>query len=304
MRNKKLTAGSRNRLQAFFLSPRVTAVFLLVFFPLSLSACTSHEVQRQVGSSEASPVTPAAVSDSEMEAGRQIHEQILSSFYVYTAPEVVAYVNRVARKLGERAERKNLDYQVTILHSEKIFSASAPGGYVYLTTGLINFLDNEAELAAVLGSEIARIQSHGARFSNGRKAWDVVVKGGATVGPALGQFGALAALGLILIDAGMQKGLTSSKKKNLRADRRALHYMLGAGYDPQGMLDLMQKLKTAQKETALNLSDYLKTHPLSDDRIRSLEGEFAKLPMDGKTLEVHPLEYQAMTRGIREIYKR
>jgi len=86
----------------------------------------------------------------ENELGRQIHQAILTSFRVYSEPRVVGYVTRMGNTLAKKASRKDLHYQFTVLYDDRLYATSAPGGFVYVTTGFINFCRNEAELSAVL----------------------------------------------------------------------------------------------------------------------------------------------------------
>ena len=88
------------------------------------------------------PSTQPVIAQAEVEIGEQIHQQILQSFYPYTDPRVVQYVNTVGNHLAEFAARKDLPYRFTILYNEKIYATSSPGGFVYVTTGMLAFLQN------------------------------------------------------------------------------------------------------------------------------------------------------------------
>jgi len=94
-----------------------------------------------------------------------------------------------------------LVYRFTILYDEKIYATSAPGGYIYLTTGMLNFLQNEAELASVLAHEIGRLQYKDPRFTQSDDVLNAATQAGASIAPMFGPIGSLASLGLVLLQA-------------------------------------------------------------------------------------------------------
>ncbi len=242
----------------------------------------------------------SAYERKEMEIGRQIHAQVLSSFYLYTEPHLVEYVNRLGERMAQYAERRNLNYQFTVILDEKIFATSAPGGYVYVTTGLLDFLDNEAQLAAVLAHEIGQLQYRDPRFSNSRKAIEKLTVGGSIVGGFFGDIGMLAVLGLQAMDA-----LTDEKSKEERvdaADMRAVQYLAAAGYDPECWTDVLYKMVRSQKDNLVRMFDYYNARPISEKRLQKLRKDLRKLNLRGKTLETRSSEYQQETKGVRQIY--
>lgn len=240
--------------------------------------------------------------EDEVVAGKKIHEEILASYYVYTKPEVVAYVHDVGNTLVSHADRK-LPYQFTVLYNEKIYATSAPGGYVYITTGMMNYLQNEAELAAVLAHEIGLLQYRDPSFSSLRKIVSGVSQTGAMVAPAFGQIGMLAVLGFALVNAAAKMGEKDACDRVLQADSLALGYLIESGYDPQGLMDVLERFLDADEKVMPYFSDYYKARPISKERILNLEKEFSELNLEGKELLTRPQIYQDFTKPIREIYK-
>lgn len=292
---------SRSSGRKTFLDPlhrnRVTrsAVALLLFSShLFSSGCAS---QPRTFSQNISKAT------EELAIGEEINRQILSSFYLYTEPNVVGYVNQIGTALARHAERKDLDYRFTILYNDKIYATSAPGGYVYLTTGFLNFLDNEAELAAVIAHEVGELQYKDPKLSQSRKILEALTRGGAMVGPAFGEIGALAVLGLAMASAAAESRQLKPEERPLRADQRALEYMMKAGQDPQGLIDLQYKFLNAGPDVAPYFFDYYQSRPITPERFQSLQEEFSKLPLAGKSFTTHRKVYQEMTHAVREIYK-
>ncbi len=236
----------------------------------------------------------------EIEIGRQIHAQVLSSFYVYTEPRLVEYVNGVGRRMAQQAERKKLNYQFTVLLDDKILATSAPGGYVYITTGMINFLDNEAQLAAVLSHEIGQLQYLDPRFSKSHKRLEEITKGGTIVSGFLGNIGVLAVVGLQVMNA-----LTDEKTKDARvdiADRLTLQYLAAADYDPECLADALYKMVHSKKDDLVRLFDYYNTRPISLSRLKKIKKNLKKMELRGRTLDTGTEVYGQAVKGVRQIY--
>ncbi len=268
-----------------------TILFTVLAFALSSCAPRNGQIPR---------TNPAAASE-EAEMGQQINAQILSSFYPYTEPRLVSYVSKIGNALAEHAERRDLQYHFTILYNDKIYAASAPGGFIYLTTALLYFLENESELAAVLAHEIGELQYKDPRLSRGRKILDGLTKTGAAVGPAFGQIGALAVLGLAAVHTIADKSQPSPDEKLEGADTLGLEYMVKAGYDPQGMIDVLYKFLNSKQLTPY-FFDYYQSRPITEERFQALQTRFSKLPLDGKSFSANREDYQERTQGVREIY--
>jgi predicted Zn-dependent protease len=244
-------------------------------------------------------------SDSQETAiGEQIHSQIVSTFYVYTEPQMVAYLNRIGSSLAKNAKRQDLPYRLTLLYNEKIYATSAPGGHIYLTTGMVNFLENEAQLAAVIAHEIGELQYRDPRLSRSQKALEGITQVGAAVAPAFGQIGMLAVLGLILVNAAVDAAEKTLEERLLESDHRAMSYLLKAGYDPQALLDVFYKFLKADSKDIPYFYDYYQARPITEHRVLTVQQEFLKLPLQNKSLTTNPKGFQEMTKGIKEIYKR
>lgn len=243
-------------------------------------------------------------ASQERAIGEQIHATILQSFYPYTDPKVVGYVNQIGDSLAQQSERRELSYQFTILYSDKIYASSAPGGFVYVTTGMLYFLENESELAAVLAHEIGELQFHNPQIAaDGRKLLDTIARGGAMVGPAFGPIGMLAAVGLVALSTVSQPHEILPEEKLIRADAKALHYMLWAGQDPQGLVDVFYKFLRADNEVLPYFYDYYQSRPITEARFAALNETFSALPLQDQSFHTHREIYQEVTKGIREMYR-
>ena len=240
---------------------------------------------------------------SEQTVGDQIHREILASFHSYTDPKVVRYVDDLGHSLAVHAKRHNLKYRFTILYSEKIYATSAPGGYVYVTTGMLNFLVNEAELAAVLAHEIGEQQTVDRRFTKRDDVINATAQIGSAVGPMFGPLGSLASLGFVLLQAYNESSRKTPGQRLLESDAMAMKYLMNAGYDPQALMDVQERFLKAGEKMTPYFFDYYQSRPITEERILALKKEFQKLPLSGKSLITDPMEYQEVTKGVREIYK-
>lgn len=275
---------------------RSLGVFLILFF--FFSGCAS------VAERDISNITPEGKPKTEEQiVGEQIHRQILASFYPYTDPKVVSYVNEIGRELAAHAKRKKLEYQFTVLYNEKIYATSAPGGYIYITTGMMNFLQNEAELAAVLAHEIGEVQSPDPRFSKSHEALSTATQAGASIAPAFGPIGSLASLGLVLLQVYNEGSHKTPEERLLASDAVAMQYLVKSGYDPQALINVEENFLKAEKSLTSYFYDYYQSRPITEARMKALLKAFGKLSFEGKELTTDALEYQERTRGIREIYK-
>jgi predicted Zn-dependent protease len=237
----------------------------------------------------------------EIEEGGRIDKEIVTHFYIYSEPNINKYVTNIGQKLAFYSKRNNLPYKFRILYDERIYATSAVGGYIYITTGFLDFLENESELAAVLAHEIAQCQYRHPHFAVWKKVLRVVRMIAFTVGGAFGYFGGLAAVGLGTLDA-----LTDAKSKASRtpkADKLALEYMVKAGYDPQGMFDIFYKIQNIPVEDTFLVYDYDHSHPLNEKRVRKLNKYFDSMDLSGKELIVKREVYQQNIKGVKEIYQ-
>ncbi|MFA6599984.1 MAG: M48 family metalloprotease [Candidatus Omnitrophota bacterium] len=278
---------------------RAVTAFLLVLV-LGFPGCASQGAKaRGEGVNDSQAMTGEL--GREIAAGREINESILAAFYPYTEPEVVSYVNQIGHSLADHAQRQELPYSFTILYDEKIHATSAPGGYVYLTTGMLRFLDNESELAGVLAHEIAQLQSRDPRLSRLKKVMDQMTQGAAMAAPLVGQIGAAAMAGLLVMQILFEAVRPRSEKRGQRADAKALGYMVAAGYDPQGLIDVQYRFLEADKALRPYFLDYYQSHPITQKRFKNLQKEFANLPLEGKSFTTNREAYQEATKGIRQM---
>ena len=137
---------------------------ILLAVCLVLGACAKNPV---TGDSDFALIS----EDEEVEQGRSYHPEIIKTYGLYDDPELQEYVNRIGQKLASKSHRSNLQFHFTVLDSAEINAFALPGGYIYVTRGIMAYLDSEAELAGVLGHEIGHVTArHSVRQQAGQFA--------------------------------------------------------------------------------------------------------------------------------------
>jgi len=239
----------------------------------------------------------------EARTGEEIQQEILSKFYVYTEPEVNRYGDHVGHRISQYAKRNHLPYEFTVLYDDRIYASSAPGGKVFLTTGLIAFLENEAELAGVLAHEIGELQYQPPALSPAKKMASQIEQGSAMAAPFFGGIGILAFLGI----AGATAAVTMEKPKEkrvLEADKLALGYMVEAGYDPQGWLDVLYRLIDIPEEKTYLIADFYWSRPITVKRMKRLKVDFRKLSLVGMQFSTDRETFLDRIKPVSELYKK
>lgn len=227
---------------------------LLGFAGCSVSPATGRPV-----------LTGVMTTAEEARIGHEEYQQIIEAFGgIYADRPLQSYVGRVGQSLARKTERTDTTYTFTILDSPIVNAISTPGGYVYVTRGLLALANNEAELAGVLGHELGHItarhhaqqQSQQTLASIGLAILAATVK----VPPVLMQGTQIVALSYLA---------SFSRAQEYEADQLGARYLARAGYDPHALVDFLAKLQAhADLEAAMlghasraERFDFLATHP-------------------------------------------
>jgi predicted Zn-dependent protease len=213
--------------------------------------------------------------EKELQVGRQEHPKILKAHGgAYSDSHIAAYVRRVGLALTRVSEVPGLAFRFFVVNDDKINAFALPGGYVYITRGLIALADDEAEMAAVLAHEIGHVT---ARHSAQRYSEAMAMNLGLTVFGIVGSAAGVPAGAGNLASLGAQLYLQSySREQELEADVLGIRYLTRAGYDPDAMTRFFRKLESHKRLEAILSGDpgaaqrnhVLATHPRTADRIR------------------------------------
>ena len=219
----------------------------------------------------------------EIEIGKQSHQQILQQYSEYNDLELQNYVQYVGKKVAVKSHRPGLDYQFTVLDSPEVNAFALPGGYIYITRGLMAYLNTEGELAAVLGHEVGHVTArHAVRQHSASQLTGLGAAIGTIIGesfvPGISSVGGQQLVGIV--GTAMLKGY--GREHELEADRLGAEYLARSGYDPDAMLDVIGVLKNQElfefklaREEGRQPRIYhgvFSSHPSSDTRLQEVVG--------------------------------
>ncbi len=208
----------------------------------------------------------------EMALGKTLAQQVVSTAHIVKDPQINEYVNRVAQNLVRHSDA-HVPFTVYVVDSPEINAMALPGGYFFVNTGLIMAADDESELAGVMAHEIAHVAArHATRNMTKAELLNYASLPLIFVGGGIG-YGIQSAASLAL----PLSFLKFSRGAEKEADFLGTEYMYEAGYDPQGMVDMFEKLKALQKHSPGLVAKAFSTHPATPDRIRATEREIAKV---------------------------
>ncbi len=201
-------------------------------------------------------------AEDEKEIGKEASQELEEQVGVYEAEQLTSYVNSVGQRVALHSDRGTIDYHFRVLESFQVNAVALPGGYVYVTRGLLNEIDNEAQLAAVLGHEVAHVDAYHALKR--RQGQIIGMLASAALAPATG--GASLAAGMMGTSAAA-RGYTRTAEE--QADDLGMTYAARANYDPEGMVSFLQRLQELTDEIPDRELIMLRTHPFLQDRIRN-----------------------------------
>ena len=217
----------------------------------------------------------------EIRFGGDADADVRKQYKVYESAVLQDYVNSVGQKIAQHSHRPNLQYHFTVLDSPEVNAFALPGGYVYITRGILAYLNSEAELAAVLGHEIGHVTArHGVRQASASQATGIGMAIASIFVPQINSSN----LGQTLASA-LLSGY--GRDHELEADRLGAEYLARTEYDPHAMIEVISTLKNQElldaeiaKQEGREPRRYhglFATHPDNDTRLQQVVGESSHL---------------------------
>lgn len=221
-----------------------------------------EQVTQALQGSDGIPLIGNPVDADEEALGREVAGRLLATAPLVNDPALQKYVNQVGAYVAQQSERPQLRWTFGVIASDDINAFAAPGGYIFITSGLYRLLQNEAELAGILGHEITHVnlRHHVKLLQKTRllaKGKDLLAQGqSATVQELAGTGAELYARSL-------------DKEAEFACDRIGIEYAARAGYEPFAYIDALDRIGASDRSDRLAL--LFKTHPHPADRIDALQ---------------------------------
>ena len=251
-----------------------------------LGACGTNVVNPVTGQAERSVMSEAA----EVAEGQKAHAEVLKEYGALNNPRLQAYVNDLGQRLAKQSHRNQLKWTFTVLDSPEINAFALPGGFVYITRGIMAYMEDEGDLAGVLGHEIGHVTArHGAQRATRQQDAGLGVLAATVLGAVLesrGVAGAGQAASQVSQTAAAGYVATYGREQELQSDSLGAEYLARSNYDPKNMINVINVLKNQERFAADQAAkagraapagnSWLASHPSNDQRLQSITELAAK----------------------------
>jgi predicted Zn-dependent protease len=267
--------------------------------PLAGRAAPLLALTLLVGGCAVNPVTGqrqlALVSEAqEIELGRQTAEQAVQTIGLVDNAALQEYVNRLGQTLARSSERPELPWTFGVLDDPTPNAFAAPGGFIFITRGLLGMMRNEAELVSVLGHEIGHVTArHSVTLISRAQLAQIGLGIGSILSPTVARLGDLAGGGLQLLF------LHYGRDAERQADDLGFRYMVQQGYDPRQMVNVFAALQRSGELAGQSpLPSWLASHPFPEERMQRIQQQLAQLeqPLDQARVGIN--DYLTRVEGL------
>ena len=265
---------------------RAAALAVLAVLGWLAAGCA---VNPATGKREFTLVTPA----QEAAMGREGYTAAIAEYGLYDDATVSAYVDSVGRRVAAASEQPTLPWRFTVLDDPVVNAFAMPGGYIYVTRGLLANMQSEAQLAGVLGHEIGHVTArHSAKQLTQQQLAGLGLGIAAAVSPTFRRYGSAAEQGLGLLM------LKYSRDDESQADELGVRYASGSGYDPREIPSTYRTLQRISERAGQTLPVYLSTHPDPGDRAERTTALAARAAAGRANMNVRQRAYLDRMRNL------
>ncbi len=264
-----------------------TRAFLAVFAGMVVSGCA---VNPATGANQLMLVS----EDQEIAMGRQADTAVIATIGLYPDAVWQRYIQQFGARLAATSERPNLPWTFRVVDDPAVNAFALPGGFIYVTRGLLAHLTSEAELASVVGHEIGHVTArHTAAEMSKQQLLGLGLAVGSMASSQVAKYAGTAnqALGILY--------LKFSRDDESQADQLGLRYMRRANFDPRQMPEVFRMLdRVSSAEGGGRLPTWLATHPSPGNRVAAINAQIAALPQDFSGTSVNRDSYERLLDGI------
>jgi predicted Zn-dependent protease len=215
----------------------------------------------------------------EIAMGKEYSSQVAAEMGVYPDSGAQAYVSRLGRELAAGTERPKLPWTFTVMDDPQVNAFALPGGYIFITRGILSHMNSEAELASVLGHEIGHVTArHSVQQMTRQQLAQIGLVAGAIASEKIAQ-------NLGVLSAGLQVlFLKYGRDDETQADALGFRYALSDGYDVRKMVDMFTVLQRVSAKAGQRIPEWQSTHPDPGNRIEATRRRIARVtvPLDDK----------------------
>ena len=206
--------------------------------------------------------------EDEKKLGKEFYDKLVQHRLLVENKRLNEYLTKIGNLILEGNRQVPFEFRFSLVNSSAINAFATPGGYIYINKGLINAIDNEAELAGVIAHEISHANArHIASIIEKSKKLNIAALAAVLAGALFGGGGeATAAIAAFSIAGAASLNLKYSREHEEEADRMGMEYLVKAGYYPAAMIDFLKIIKKYEY-LSKNTPSYLLTHPGTDERI-------------------------------------
>ncbi|RPJ83768.1 MAG: peptidase M48, partial [Acidobacteria bacterium] len=202
----------------------------------------------------------ALISEAqEIEMGREADKEVSAAYGIYPDEALQRYVQTLGASIAARTERPKLPWTFRVVDDPSVNAFAIPGGFIYVTRGILTHLNSEAELVGILGHEIGHVTArHSVNQMSKQQLAQIGLIAGMVLSPEVARFGNLLQTGVGLLF------LKYGRDDERQADQLGLKYMVANGYDPRRLVNVFQMLDGVSRQEGGGggrLPEWLSTHP-------------------------------------------
>lgn len=234
------------------------------------------------------------VSESqEIQMGQQYDTQVIASIGLYPDPGLQTYIQQLGARLAATSERPKLPWTFRVVDDPAVNAFALPGGFIYVTRGLLAHMNSEAELATVVGHEIGHVTArHTAAQMSKEQLAGLGLAIGSIASSQIASYAGVAGQALSVLF------LKFSRDNENQADELGVRYSTRANYDARKMADVMKVLDRITQQSGARLPEWLATHPNPGNRLQHINTLIAAMPQDFSGAMVNRDSYERRLDGI------